>query len=126
MLVNENSGKMINFGRSLKSSHPCLFQWIEQQTATLEPPAVSFNERVYMILNSMQERPCCRVTGEQLKFKNFFYGFRKGLSPDAIRRQPKKSQTSMPNFLNMPRWQDNSADEVNNLLEYIKEKTECI
>ena len=68
-------GNMVSFGRSLIVHQPDLHQWVISSTDFLDADR-GFNERTYCLLNGLAEIQCCPLTGNPLKFANYFKGYK--------------------------------------------------
>jgi hypothetical protein len=65
----------VNLGRNIKAHDSELCNWVMNSTIFLDSqPSVSFNERVFCILNNIQQ-PQLTAFGEPAKFINLFRGY---------------------------------------------------
>jgi len=71
----DTNGNCVNLGRNIKAHDSELCNWVMNSTIFLDSqPSVSFNERVFCILNNIQQ-PQLTAFGEPAKFINLFRGY---------------------------------------------------
>jgi hypothetical protein len=85
------SGNCVNLGRSLKSKHPDCYQWILENTKFLDKSHVSMNERIYCVVNNIQQ-VVVDAWNHPARFVNLFKGYSlKTISKNKHDRRKSKS-----------------------------------
>lgn len=86
-----SGGQCINLGRSIKSRHPELYDWVLASTPWI-PSTAKFNERVFCILNEITE-PVLNALGDPAKFSDINTGYlMKTYSADALKIKQDKME----------------------------------
>lgn len=103
LLVN-NGGNCVNLGRTIKSKHFNLYNWVLEKTSFLDSsPKLKFNERVFCILNNFTEKPLDEF-GKPARFVNLFIGYslkkishnRQLLREKKLRAKEEQTQQKQP------------------------------